>query len=206
MRTRTTSAETAASANGRNRKRRAPIRSRFGPVLFLSKWAKSQKTVIQWSGCGDRSQDVSLEHTPHSPPRARSATRPGRQKHAQSIPRFHPHPVCYLEPYPNLAALSHPVPCSTCASVPILPPHPVPHLLHHPRRHLFHQPNTHATPMSLRGGGQGRERRQRREPRPGTGAAAAAGSAARDGGGGGGGGRGKGRGWRRRRGQRQQAG
>jgi len=55
-------------------------------------------------------------------------------------------PTQYSSLYPTQTALPpHPVPCSTCTSVPILPPRPVPHLLHRPRRHIFGQPNPHAT-------------------------------------------------------------
>ena len=43
------------------------------------------------------------------PPAPARLPRPGRQKHAQSVPRFHPYPVFYLGPYPNLAA---PPPCT----------------------------------------------------------------------------------------------
>jgi len=62
---------------------------------------------IQWSGCGDReglSQVVFSVHTPHSPPTPARLPRPGRQQHAQPVPRLHPHPVFHLVPYQNRAA------------------------------------------------------------------------------------------------------
>jgi len=54
-------------------------------------------------------------------------------------------PTQYSTLYPSQTTLPpHPVRCSTCTSVPILPPRPVPHLLHRPLRHPFGKPSPHA--------------------------------------------------------------